>query len=259
MEPQTENACVLEALSLAGRIILESGGETYRVEDTVARMGRAFGAVKAEAFAVTSGVFMTVQFPDGGVETTVHRSENQTINLARVNAVNQISRQAAAGKITPREALSALEKLQNGKPEYSFVWLLGAAAISAGGFAVMFGGNWFDFVVSFFSGAAIQAVLIAMSGLPYSYVVKSLLGGMLCMLLPLLLNRAFGMGTVDAMVAGTLMPLLPGLAMTNAVQDGMRGDMLAGVGHATHAILTAAFVAGGAVMANRLFSMLFGG
>ena len=30
-------------LSLAGRIILENGGETYRAEDTVTRMARAMG------------------------------------------------------------------------------------------------------------------------------------------------------------------------------------------------------------------------
>ena len=42
------------------------------------------------------------------------------------------------------------------------------------------------------------------------------------------------------------MPLLPGLAMTNAVQDTMRGDIVSGLSHGINAILTAAMVAGGA-------------
>ena len=50
------NAMMMEAVQLAGRIILENGGETYRVEDTVERMGRAFGCTKVEVFAVPSGV-----------------------------------------------------------------------------------------------------------------------------------------------------------------------------------------------------------
>ena len=35
-------------LSLAGRIILENGGETYRAEDTVMRMARAMGMPEAD-------------------------------------------------------------------------------------------------------------------------------------------------------------------------------------------------------------------
>ena len=56
---------------------------------------------------------------------------------------------------------------------------------------------------------------------------------------------------VDAITGGLLMPLVPGLAMTNAVQDAMRGDVLSGVGHGMQAVLTAVLVAGGSVVASR--------
>ena len=39
----------MEALEMAGRIIMENGGETYRVEETVTRMGRAFGLREVES------------------------------------------------------------------------------------------------------------------------------------------------------------------------------------------------------------------
>jgi uncharacterized membrane protein YjjP (DUF1212 family) len=55
------------------------------------------------------------------------------------------------------------------------------------------------------------------------------------------------------------MPLLPGLAMTNAVQDTMRGDNISGVSHFSSAVLTAGLVAGGALMASSLFELLTGG
>ena len=72
-------------------------------------------------------------------------------------------------------------------------------------------------------------------------------------------HRLTGLGMVDAMVAGALMPLLPGLAMTNAVQDTMRGDMVSGVAHGISAVLSAALIAGGALMASSLFALLLGG
>ena len=36
----------MEPLQLAGRLIMENGGETYRVEETITRMGKAFGLEK---------------------------------------------------------------------------------------------------------------------------------------------------------------------------------------------------------------------
>jgi len=53
--------------------------------------------------------------------------------------------------------------------------------------------------------------------------------------------------------------MLPGLAMTNAVQDTMRGDIVSGLSHGISALLTAAMVAGGALMAASLLRALTGG
>ena len=258
MQANAENACVLETLRLAGTLILENGGEAYRVEDTVARMGRAFGVPNVEVFSVTSGLFLTCHFSDGAVETALHRAYTGTTNLAKVDAVNQISRQAAAGRITPQEALSRLQAIQQAGAEYRPAWMLAASAASTAGFAVMFGGGWIDLCVALVTGVLIELMIYGLSKLSYSGVIQSLLGGMLCTLLPLAFHHLTNLGTVEAMVAGALMPLLPGLAMTNAVQDAMRGDMLSGLGHATQALLTAAFIAGGAMLANRLFLLLGG-
>ena len=86
-----------------------------------------------------------------------------------------------------------------------------------------------------------------------------LVGSFFATLLPLLFYHFTHVGTVDACVAGALMPLLPGLAMTNAVQDTMRGDIVSGVAHGMNAILTATLVAGGALIASSLYHVLMGG
>ena len=73
----------MKALQLAGRIIMENGGETYRVEETVTRMGRAFGLKDVESFAVPSGVFVSYEKEDGSHETAVLRVHRKGINLTR--------------------------------------------------------------------------------------------------------------------------------------------------------------------------------
>ena len=63
----------------------------------------------------------------------------------------------------------------------------------------------------------------------------------------------------DAVIAGALMPLVPGLAMTNAVQDSLRGDMVSGLSHGAQALLTACLIAGGALLSPVLMKLLIGG
>ena len=55
------------------------------------------------------------------------------------------------------------------------------------------------------------------------------------------------------------MPMLPGLAMTNAVQDTMRGDMVSGITSATSALLTASMIAAGALIGTAVFRLMTGG
>ena len=69
----------LKALGLAGRIILENGGETYRAEDTVLRMAQALGLAEAIAgsLAVVSFGIPMLQSHD----TSAYREEaRRTVN-----------------------------------------------------------------------------------------------------------------------------------------------------------------------------------
>ena len=74
-----------------------------------------------------------------------------------------------------------------------------------------------------------------------------LLGGVPGALIPLVFHALTGLGVVEAMIASAIMPLVPGLSMTNAVQDILRGDMVSGVTHAARAVMIAALLAGGAL------------
>lgn len=251
-----ENECMMEAVQLAGRIILENGGETYRVEDTVERMGRAFGCTKVEVFAVPSGVFITLAFPDGEEKTSVKRIRRRLTHLKKVDDANQVSRAVAAGGISPQEALIRLKEIESWEDVRGWAFMPWAAALSSSCFAMMFGGSITDGAVAFICAAITQGLIRLLRKYSMYQIVASLAGGAICTLLPLLFRRLTGLGIVDAMVAGALMPLLPGLAMANAVQDTMRGDMLSGLTHAAQAIMICALVAGGALVAQSLFMLL---
>lgn len=248
----------MQMVLLAGTIIMENGGETYRAEDTVSRMAKALGCSRSGVFAVPSGLFVTLCFEDGSELTQIQRISAKGIDLTRVDEVNTISRSLAAREITAEEGYERLKalKLQKKKP----LWrdALGAF-IAAGAFCVLFGGGVSDSVISAVVAALVQIVLHAVffssSGGPF---MQSLIGSFLTTLLPLAFQSFTGIGVIDTIVGAALMPFVPGIAMTNAVRDTMRGDFLSGVAHFAEALLHACMIVGGAVGANYVFGLLGG-
>jgi uncharacterized membrane protein YjjP (DUF1212 family) len=246
-------------LHLAGRLIMENGGETYRVEETITRMGHAFGFNEVECFAVPSGIFISYRKADGAIETAVKRIKRKGIDLTRVDAVNAVSRRMEQEPLSCDEVMALLKEIENRPAKITHLGLTAAVAMSSFGWAAMFGGGWADCIVAFAVSLMTQALAFALDRAGMRSFVSTLLGSFLATILPMLLHLATGLLNVDATVAACLMPMLPGLAMTNAVQDTLRGDMVSGISSATSAMLTASMIAGGALAGSALCRILTGG
>lgn len=246
-------------LHLAGRLIMENGGETYRVEETITRMGHAFGFTEVESFAVPSGIFISYRKSDGSIETAVKRVRRRGIDLTRVDAVNAVSRRMEAESLSCEEVMALLREIETRPPRITKLGLTAAVAMSSLGWATMFGGGWTDCVVAFVVALLIQGLSFALDRAGMRSFVSTLVGSFFSAFLPMLFHLATGLLVVDATVAACLMPMLPGLAMTNAVQDTLRGDMISGISSATNALLTATMIAGGALIGTTVFRFLTGG
>ena len=254
-----DDARYMAPLHLAARLILENGGETYRVEETVTRMGHAFGFEEVEAFAVPSGIFISYRKGDGNIETAVKRVRKGPNDLTRVDEVNAISRQMEAEKLSCEEVMKRLRAVENRRAGLNKWQLMLALGLSSAGWAVMFGGAGWDAVVAFVVSTLAQGVAFLLDRARMRSLVGTLTGCFLGTILPMFFHQLTGLLVQDACIAACLMPMLPGLAMTNAVQDTMRGDMVSGIASAFSAVLTAAMVAGGALIGTTVFRLLMGG
>ncbi len=246
-------------LHLAGRLIMENGGETYRVEETITRMGHAFGFMEVESFAVPSGIFISYRKHDGSIETAVKRVSRKGTDLTRVDAVNAVSRRMEAEHLSCEEVMALLREIETRPPKITKLGLTAAVAMSSAGWAVMFGGGLTDCVAAGLVAFLSQGLAFVLDKAGMRSFVSTLVGSFLGTILPMFINFFTGFLLVDATVAACLMPMLPGLAMTNAVQDTLRGDMVSGISSATSAVLTACMIAGGALIGSTLFRLLTGG
>lgn len=236
---------MLRTAKLAASLVLEYGGETYRAEETALRICRHFQMPEIDVFAVPTGLFLSVGDEQGQHQTVVRRVRKRSIDLSRLGAVNDISRALEAGHLTLPEAHTALTEVAR-RPSPAQGWLCLASALSSGFFAVMFGGRGLEFAVAALCGVLVQALGGLVRRVDAYQVMISLLGSMLIALISLSFVRLTGWGNAEAMIAGAIMPLLPGLAMTNAIRDAVQGDLLSGVTRAAEALMVAAALAAGA-------------
>lgn len=233
----------------AAKLLLKNGGETARAEETALRIARHFG-YEAEILAFPTGLTIMLTGADGQTRTAIGRVSCRTVDLNAIEAVNAISRALAQDELSLDAAFRALHDL-NAQKGMS----IRASTLYAGGssamFAVMFGGGWFDLCAAAVCGALIQCAIQLMHRAAHlpgeaGLALSDLLGGFFAAAFAMLLTRAFEMGDANRIIVSTIMPLLPGLALTNAIRDAMRGDLISGMARTGEALTRAVVLAMGA-------------
>ncbi|GGH12528.1 threonine/serine exporter family protein [Paenibacillus segetis] len=231
---------------LAGKIMLQSGAETYRVEDTMSRMATAMGLVSSHS-SVTPTMII---FQSGETEPAkLVRIADRTTDLQKVSAVNDVSRKLSSGDLSVAVAHQMLIEIDLSTHAYPVFLQITGAAIASGCFTLMFKGSFPDFIPGVLCGGLAFSAFILFHRLVkvkfFAEFTASLLVGLLAMLLVTL-----GIGvSLDKIIIGSVMPLVPGLVITNAVRDLMAGHLVSGLSRGAEAFLTAfAIGAGIAVM-----------
>jgi uncharacterized membrane protein YjjP (DUF1212 family) len=103
---------ILDLSISAGEIILTSGDEISRVENTIERIAKAYGAIRVDAFATPLGIFVTVQDGEGICSTQVRRIRKASNDLDRLDRVNSLSREIHRCQIPMENAKKEIKKIQ---------------------------------------------------------------------------------------------------------------------------------------------------
>jgi uncharacterized membrane protein YjjP (DUF1212 family) len=240
---------VLTLAILAGEVMLKNGAETSRVEETMVHIGRACGAVKVESFVIPTGVFLTVTDREGRSVTTMRRVRDRTTNLDRIAKVNELSRRLADQRMNYQDARSILERIARERTGYSWGPSMAASGVVGAGAAILQDAAGVPEVVAAFSAAAvvryIAHVITRLKGVQFMF---EFCGAMAAALIGQLVHMAWPHLNRDIIIIGGIIPLVPGVAITNAIRDIIAGDLLSGLSRGSEAALTAGAVAMGVVI-----------
>ena len=230
----------------AGEIMMKSGAEIYRVEDTIVRICKACHIDYVECFATTTGIFLSLDSgsEDGDMHTFIKRIKGSEINLARISAVNTFSRVFTTTDLSIDEGYEQLRKIKATPDYHLLLRLLGAILIGAF-FCPLYKGSVTDMIIA--GGISGVSFLIshgiARLGFPDFIRIFISCAGAAGMVLA---AAALGMSdSISPVVVAATTIFLPGVAITNAARDFLSGDMLSGVARAAEALITAVAIAGG--------------
>lgn len=254
---QMEPDVLLKASTLAGRILLESGAETIRVEETVTRICDAFLVDDANAFATPTGLFVSFDWKDK-TYAKVLRIKGSGINLEKINLVNDISRKCTVQNINEQEAYAQLKTLPAYKGYSPRIKLI-ASGFVAMFFTYLFEGSFTDGLCAFFVGLSVQLGSSFMDKKNINSIVKIMLLSAMLTFITLGFTYIGLVQNRDTVIIGSLMLLVPGVAITNAVRDSIAGDLLSGITRGIEACLIAIALALGAGMVLSLWMLYIGG
>lgn len=234
--------------ALAGEIMLKNGGETYRTEETMEHMARACGAASVESFVIPTGVFLTVTDDAGHSLTVLRRVRSRTINLDRISKVNELSRRLVDQRIEYANAHSILEYISRERTGFSLFPSMVASGFIGAGTAVLQNAVFFEIMAAFAAAMMVRYIAHIVSRLQGVKFTFEFLGGMTASFCGAALHFLWPHLAPDPVVIGGIMPLVPGVAITNAIRDVMAGDLLSGLSRGLEAALTSAAVAMGVVI-----------
>lgn len=233
---------------LAGEVLLKNGAETSRVEETMDHIARACGACSVESFVIPTGVFLTITDSVGQSLTTMRRIKERTINLDRITKVNELSRRLVDSRIDYDDAFNLLKRIAKERTGFSLLPSMIASGVVGGSFAVLQDGSIGEVAAAFAGAWMVRYIAHVVSRMQAVRFTFEFLGALTAAAVGSVLNAIWPELSRDIVIVGGIMPLVPGMAITNAIRDIIAGDLVSGMSRGLEAALTTVAVAMGVVI-----------
>lgn len=247
---------ILHRVMVIAQEMTEVGAEISRIEESIDRICRAYGAVRVDVFATTSNIIVSVEDENGAVITQTRRIKQHIgNNMEKLHRYNALVRWMTESVPAIDEIDSNLSAVRNA-PKYP-VWLniLSSAAISSA-FCLFFGGHTYqELITAFVVGIASGILLEVLERGRVNPILVRFLCAFTASFIAFF-SVYFGfIATPDFVLIGNIMTLIPGVGLTNAMRDLFAGDVISGILRAIEALLFALAIAFGIMLP----SLLLGG
>ena len=252
-----EYSKLLDLATELGYRLAMSGAETFRVEESVIHILRAY-EIEAEVFAIPNCLHISIEPVIGRPLTRMRRIGDHDHDLDAVERFTNLSRKICAQRPAPEIAQTWLDEAIASQKNYTMPAYLVGHFLGAFGFALFFGACLTDALLAGACGILIGIIMNITGKAKANNFFRILISSFLLSLPAYGLGAANVAQNADTVIIGALMILVPGLLFTNAMRDIIYGDTNSGINRIVQVLLVAVAIALGTACAWSIATMLFG-
>lgn len=235
---------LLDCVMDLGEQMLICGGEVHRVEDSLKRIFRVYGTKRTDVFIITSSMVVSIHASDDKAYTQTRRITEIVTDYEKLHKLNELSRNICQNMLSADEIKEKLNSISTGKV-YP-IWLeFICYALIAGGFTLFFGGKITEAAVSLLIGLLVRFIILISDKTIKNRIMAKFISSFSATALSFIALRLDIVPTVDNIIIGNIMTLIPGIGLTNALRDLFVGDSIAGLLRTIEACITALALAAG--------------
>jgi uncharacterized membrane protein YjjP (DUF1212 family) len=227
----------------AGEILLVSGAEIYRVEDTVRRICKSYN-VESDCFVMPSGIFITLYGENNEPVTLVKRIKARALDLGRIEMINSFSRSLKQIPLSYDEASELLDSILS-TTGYSYSKRLISSAVNGFVFTLLFRGTAWDALAAAIIGLIIYILNDKIIKTGVFYYFDFFVSGLFAGAASLMAASIFTKLNIFKIIIGSIMILVPGVTITNAIKDALNGDTASSTLRMAEAVFIAVAIAAG--------------
>ena len=190
--------------------------------------------------------------------TRMRRIQGVSTDMDGVERYNQLSRKICAETPDPEVAHKWLKETNNAALSYRMPAQILGNFLTGAGFAILFKGDWLDFIASGICGILIGFMSYLTGKLKVNQFFSTIASAFIMAFVAYAMLHFGFTNHADATIIGALMLLVPGLLFTNALRDIIFGDTNSGVNRIVQVLLIAVAIALGTGAAWNLISAILG-
>ncbi|MBC7087529.1 MAG: threonine/serine exporter family protein [Tissierellales bacterium] len=253
MNSHDENFIINLAINV-GKLMLESGAEIYRVEETIERMISSKIDSKVDVFVLPTGIIVSTKSSVKSI-THLERVRSYKLNLEAISRANSFSRIYTQNDLSDEELDILITSLTD-IPQFSNKTTLFFTGLAGGLFTGLTGGTFLEIFLAFSISLFVGFILKRLSKFNPNFFIRNIIGGFLVASMGVLSYYIFsklGLNLeYNRIIIGPLMPLVPGVALTNGIRDLISGELVAGGAKILEAIFIAIALAFGVGIALQI-------
>lgn len=248
-----QNIDELETVLYAGNLLLSSGAEIYRAEETMYRIADAMQIKDMDAYVTNRGIFASGNVPGKGIESRIMSVPDKELNIDKIEAVNELSREFCSNRMDLSYLKTSLQNIAN-MGEQNVAEKILSYFLGAGCFSYAIGTSFRDSLCAAIIGSLVGFYMIWSKYRIKSRVLITIIASVLTALLSNLFV-AIGLGSqLSFIIIGAMMDLVPGVAFVNSVREFSQNNFATGQTLLTSALLTCVSMASGVALVELLVS-----